>query len=256
MRRRLRRLSGLVLAIVAWEVARASGVISKEFMPSLLSIAEALWRFASSELFWTQVLSTVVRMLLSLAIAVAVSFALAILAGRYARVRRMLEPMSDFLRAIPPPALIPLCVFLVGITPSLYLIVIAFGCMWPLYINIANALATPEPVQMHTARSFGLSDWQAMWLIRIPTAMPEAMTGLRLSASIALLAAVSMEMLLGAGGIGALIFNAGFSLLWDDMYALMIVIGILGLLLDMAVRLLRRAVAGWQMQLSATGGAA
>jgi ABC-type nitrate/sulfonate/bicarbonate transport system permease component len=198
-------------------------------------------------------LTTVVRTLLGLAIAAGVGFALAILAGRYARVRRMLAPTSDFLRAIPPPALIPLCIFVVGISPSLYVIIIAFGCIWPLYINASNALAAPEPVQMYTARSFGLSDWEAMWLIRIPAALPETMTGVRLSASIALLSAVAMEMLLGSGGLGALIFNAGFSLLWGDMYALMIVIGILGLLLDMGVRLLRWMVAGWQMQFSATG---
>jgi ABC-type nitrate/sulfonate/bicarbonate transport system permease component len=241
------------LALLAWEAVRVSGVIAEEFMPSLATIGESLRDFVASRIFWNQLLTTVVRTLLGLAIAAGVGFALAILAGRYARVRRMLAPTSDFLRAIPPPALIPLCIFVVGISPSLYVIIIAFGCIWPLYINASNALAAPEPVQMHTARSFGLSDWEAMWLIRIPAALPETMTGVRLSASIALLSAVAMEMLLGSGGLGALIFNAGFSLLWGDMYALMIVIGILGLLLDMGVRLLRWMVAGWQMQFSATG---
>lgn len=256
MRRRLRRLSGLVLALLAWEGVRASGVIAEEFIPDLATIGESLRKFVVSQIFWNQLSTTVGHTLLGLAIASGIGFALAVLAGRYARVRRMLAPMSDFLRAIPPPALIPLCIFVVGISPSLYLIVIAFGCIWPLYINASNALAAPEPVQVHTARSLGLSDWQTMWFVRIPAALPEIMTGVRLSASIALLSAVAIEMLLGSGGLGALIFNAGFSLLWGDMYALMIVIGILGVLLDMGVRVLRWTVAGWQLQLSATESSA
>lgn len=236
-----------------WEIASVSGMVSNEFLPRLVVIGEALMRFLTQVEFWGSLLVTVQHALMGLAIAIVVSLTLAIMAGRYSRIRRMLEPMSNFLRAIPPPALMPLVISVVGIEPSLYVIVIAFGCIWPIYISASNALASPEPVQLHTARSFGLTDWQTMWLVRIPAALPEAMTGLRLSAAISLLAAVATEMLLGNSGIGALIFNAGFSLLWADMYALMVVLGILGIIMNNGVEILRKNLSGWQSQMSAMG---
>lgn len=253
---RLRRIAGIVLALVLWEVASRSGVVSDEYLPGIGAVFAALIEFVTSALFWDNLLISVLRALTGLALAVAIAFGLAILAGRYGRVRRMFEPMSDFLRAIPPPALIPVGIFAVGLTPGLYMLVISFGCIWPIYISASNALSAPEPVHIQMARSFGIGPWRTMWLIRLPAALPEALTGLRLSASIALLSAVATEMLLGTNGLGALIFNAGFSLLWDDMYALMVVIGLTGLVFNMGVAAIRWLVAGWQVEMVKLGATA
>lgn len=255
MNRFIFRAMGVLIPLVAWELVSASGIVDQDLLPRLSTIAGSFIDFVSTQVFWLEAATTAFRALTGLIVATIIALALAILSGRYKRLRRMFDPMSDFLRAIPPPALMPLAVFVVGLGTSLYIVVIAFGCIWPIYIATSNALAHPEPVQMHTARCFGLSEWQTMWFVRIPAAMPAAMTGLRLSAGVALLATVATEMLMGSNGLGALMFNAGFSLLWNDMYALMIVTGFLGLSFNAIVGTLKRGLTGWQLRLSEIGAA-
>ncbi|MCO6188407.1 ABC transporter permease [Rhizobium sp. L1K21] len=250
-----RKPVGLIIFLVIWEAVSGLGVVSSDYMPRLATIGAALVDFLGSDQFWANFAATVQRMLLSLVGAVVIALGLAIVAGRYPLIKRTLEPITDILRSLPPPALFPLLIFVLGIGPGLFYCIIIYGCLWPTYISASNALATAEPVQVNTARSFGLSDWQIMWQVRLPAALPEAFTGIRLSAGISLLATVATEMLVGGDGLGALIFNAGFSLLWDDMYALMFIIGAQGVLLNTVLFAVRWPLTGWQMRYTATGAA-
>jgi len=253
MLKHLRRFVGFLVFLAIWELISAFGVVSPDYMPRLSVIGAALADFLNSAPFWENFAATVQRMLIGLFWAAATALALAIVSGRYPLVRRCLEPFADILRSLPPPALVPLMIFVLGIGPGLFYFVVIYGCMWPTYISASNALATAEPVQVNTGKSFGMSDWQIMWQIRLPAAWPEIFTGIRLSAGISLLATVATEMLVGGKGLGALIYNAGFSLLWDDMYALMFVIGILGIVLNAVVAAIRWLLAGWQTRYSAMG---
>ncbi|MFV0383163.1 ABC transporter permease [Paracoccus sp. (in: a-proteobacteria)] len=251
--RNLRRPLGLLIFLVLWQAVSLSGLVSSELMPGLGTIGAAIAGFVGQAEFWTSFFATVQRMLIGLIVAVALALLLAVIAGRYPVIRRMLLPITDIMRSLPPPALVPLLIFVLGIGPPLFYFIVIYGCMWPTYISASNALATAEPVQVSTGRSFGLTDWQIMWQIRVPAALPEAFTGIRLSAGISLLATVATEMLVGGSGLGALIFDAGFSLLWDDMYALMFIIGMLGIAMNQAVHMVRQPLAGWQSSYSAMG---
>lgn len=248
-----RRLTGLLVFLVIWETTSLIGVVPQDFMPGLGEIGGRLWQFlADGEIYWRYWI-TAQRVLLGLVIALVIAIGLATIAGRYPAFRRTLQPLADILRSLPPPVLVPLLILVLGIGSKLYYFVVVFGSMWPTYISASNALATAEPVQVNTARSLGLTDWEIMTQVRVPAALPEIFTGIRLSASIALLATVASEMLLGGNGIGAMIYNAGFSLLWADMYALMFVIGLSGIALNAAVEGARWLFAGWSARYAAMG---
>lgn len=251
-----RRTFGLLIFLVIWEIVTATGLVSPDYMPRLASIGAAIWAFVTSGDFWLNFFATVQRMLIGLSVAVVIAIAVALVAARFALLRRALEPITDILRSLPPPALVPLLIFVLGITPALFYFVIIFGCMWATYISASNALSTVEPVQVNTAKIYGLTDWQILWQIRLPAAMPEIFTGIRLSASVSLLATTATEMLLGGQGLGAMIYNAGFSLLWDQMYALMFIIGLLGIAMNFLVAAVRYPLAGWQTRYSAMGATA
>ncbi|MGH1368118.1 MAG: ABC transporter permease [Maritimibacter sp.] len=251
-----RRGFGLLVFLLIWETVSATGLVSPDYMPRIATIGAAAWAFFLNGDFWMNFAATVQRMLIGLAVAVSISVVLAVVAARYALLRRALAPLTDILRSLPPPALVPMLMFVLGIGPGLFYFVVIFGCMWPTYISAANALSTVEPVQVNTAKIFGLSDWRTLWQIRLPAAMPEIFTGIRLSAAISLLATVATEMMVGGEGIGSLIYNAGFSLLWDQMYALMFYIGLLGLLMNAGVTMLRMPLAGWQSRYAAMGAQA
>lgn len=249
-----KRPIGLIVFLLVWEAISGFGLVSPDYMPRLSTIGGALWDFIASSGYWESIFTTVWRAARSLFFAVGVALLIAGISGRYPLVRRALGPITDILRSLPPPALVPLLILAVGITPKLFFVVGVYGCMWPTYISASNALATAEPVQVNTAKSFGLNHWQIMWQIRIPAALPEIFTGIRLSAGISLLAAVATEMLVGGNkGLGSMIYNAGFSLLWDDMYALMFTIGVIGILFNVGVALIRMPLAGWQTKYAAMG---
>lgn len=251
-----RRVVGLLIFLVIWEIVTATGIVSPDYMPRLADIGAAIWAFVTSGDFWRNFFATVQRMLLGLSVAIVLAISVAVVAARFALLRRALEPITDVLRSLPPPALVPLLIFVLGITPALFYFVIIFGCMWATYISASNALSTVEPVQVNTARIYGLSEWQILWQIRLPAAMPEIFTGIRLSASVSLLATTATEMLLGGDGLGAMIYNAGFSRLWDQMYALMFIIGLLGIFMNLAVAAARWPLAGWQTRYAAMGATA
>ena len=246
-----KRALGIGLALLSWQALAWSRVVPADYFPGLPAIAAAEWSSLRSGGFLANFGTTTVRAVGGLAIAILIGLCLAIVTGRYRLVRRMLGPFVDMLRVLPPPAIVPISIFVLGIGNQLFMFIIAFASLWPIYINAANALAVAEPVQMMTARCFGYSDWEILVRVRLPAALPEIMTGIRIGTGVALLATIAAEMLAGQSGLGFLLYDAAFSLRTPEMFAIMATIGALGLLLNALVRQASRIVAGWHIAMTA-----
>jgi ABC-type nitrate/sulfonate/bicarbonate transport system permease component len=242
---------GVALALLCWQAFAWSDAVPADYFPGLPAIAAAGWGLLRSSDFVAGLGTTSVRAVAGLAIAIVIGLAVAIVAGRYPLLRRMLEPLVGMLRALPPPAIVPITIFVLGIGTQLFMFIIAFASVWTIYINAANALAAAEPVQMMTARCFGYSDWEILVRLRLPAALPEIVTGVRIGAGVALLATVAAEMLAGQSGLGFLLYDAAFSLRSPEMFAIMATTGALGLLFNTLVRQASRVVVGWHMAMTA-----
>lgn len=242
---------GITLALLCWQALAWSGAVPADYFPGLPAIASAEWELVRSVDFLVGFGTTSVRALVGLAIAIVISLAVAIAAGRYRFLHRMLGPVAGMLRALPPPAFVPISIFVLGIGTQLFMFIIAFASVWPIYINAANALAAAEPVQMMTARCFGYSDWEILLRLRVPAALPEIMTGIRIGAGVALLATIAAEMLAGQSGLGFLLYDAAFSLRTPEMFAIMATTGVLGLLFNALVQQASRLVVGWHIAMTA-----
>ncbi len=249
---RLRSLVGLVLFLVLWETVARSGLFSPDRFPPLVDIGASLARELASPKFLKNLFATWSRTLTGLAIAITLGLGLALLAGHFRIVHRMLAPTVDMLRVIPPPAIVPLAMFALGLGTPLFLFIITFAAIWPVYINAANALSSPEPVQMAMGRSLGYGDAEMLLRVRLPAAMPEIFTGIRIATGTALLAAVASEMLAGSDGLGHLLFDAGFSMRTPEMFGLMLLIGLSGVLLNALLGIVRWMLVGWHIRLAAT----
>lgn len=248
-----RIVGGLALFLAVWELVAISGLVDQDYLPRVGTVFGALGGYLASGQFWTEYFRTLLRLLAGFALALLVGLGLALMVGRYVRLARMLAPAVAMARALPPPAVVPLLVFFLGIGNGLVIFVVVFGCIWPVYINASSALTTAEPVQMFTARSFGYRPWDILMRVRLPAAVPEIMTGVRQSAAIALLATIAAEMLAGDTGLGNLMFNAGFSMQIPQMFALIFVIGATGILISALLTAAYWVVGGWQLKLSAMG---
>ncbi|MDE2005263.1 MAG: ABC transporter permease [Rhodospirillales bacterium] len=249
-----RPAAGFALFLIAWQALALSGATSTDFFPTVPMAAHAFATLLVDSGFWMDAAASAVRLFAGLAIAVAAGIGLALLAALVPLIRRMLEPLVEILRVLPPPALVPLAIYALGLGPRMFLAIIVNAALWPVYVNAANALAATEPVQMLTGRALGYGPVALMWRLRLPAAAPEIFTGIRIAAAFALLATVAAEMLAGTDGLGYELYNAGFSLAVPRMFALMLAIGLAGFGIQGLVALARWRLVGWHAALAASGG--
>jgi NitT/TauT family transport system permease protein len=245
-----KRLLGLGLFFLLWQAFAASGLVPPEYFPGVPVVARALADLAATRDFWTGLAMSCARVAAGLGLAILFGLGLALLTARAALLRRMLNPLVEILRVLPPPALVPMAIYALGLGPRMFLFIIVNAAIWPIYINAANALAATEPIQVLTGRAYGYSPGEILYRLQLPAALPEIFTGIRIAAGFALLATVAAEMLAGTDGIGYQLYNAGFSLDTPQMFALMFVIGVLGVVIQATTALARRLFVTWHAALA------
>ncbi|MDF2581327.1 MAG: transporter permease [Microbacterium sp.] len=159
--------------------------------------------------------------------------------------RRATHTTVEFLRPIPSVALIPLAVLMYGYQLQAALVIIVFASFWQVFIQVLYGVADVDAVARDTARSFGLSRGSRIVNLVFPTALPYLMTGLRLAATVALILAITAEMFIGNPGLGREIVFAQSAGDWPLVYALVLVTGILGVLINLVFRMIERRSLSW-----------
>jgi ABC-type nitrate/sulfonate/bicarbonate transport system permease component len=193
--------------------------------------------------FWTAVGNTLEGAAIGLGIACAVAIPVGIVVGSSNLAYRSLRAVIEFLRPIPSVALIPLAVLVYGTGLESKVFLVIFASFWPVLVQALYGVQDVDPVAMDTARSFGFGRASRMWHVTLPSATPYIATGIRISAAVALILAVTAELVIGAPGLGKEINVAREGGASDVMYALIIVTGLLGWLLNaLFTRLERRAL--------------
>lgn len=151
----------------------------------------------------------------------------------------------EFLRPIPSVALIPLAVLLYGSQLQSVLLLVVYASFWQVLIQTLYGVQDVDPVAEETARSYGLGTWARVRHVLWPTALPYVMTGVRLAAAVALILAVTAELVIGAPGLGQRISVAQSSQAVPEMYAPVVVTGLLGLLINVGARTVERRALAW-----------
>jgi NitT/TauT family transport system permease protein len=161
--------------------------------------------------------------------------------GWYRRAEMALNPLVQILRPISPLAWIPIAILWFGVGDSAAIFLIFVGCFLPLLLTAISAVETIPSVYVNAGRNFGLSPAALLSRVLYPAVMPQLIIGLRVTLGIAWLVVVAAEMIAVNSGLGFLIVdarNAGNR--YDLVVAGMVVIGVIGLLLDMGMRSLEK----------------
>ena len=235
----------IALVLGGWQVVFALGVVPEKYFPSIPTIVAAFWKMLTDGAVISAWATTFLRALIGLVGAAALGIALAILSDLSPVLSRGIRYVSDVLQPIPPAAFVPMAVFMLGLGTKLYAFVIILVTVWPPYLNGVAALAGVGPVPLNTGRMFGLSRWGLLWQIKLPAAMPEIFAGIRYAATISMIAVIVAEMLAGRDGIGFMIYKKAFALRTPEVFGLMFLVAINGVLLNGLVNLLRHVLTGW-----------
>jgi ABC-type nitrate/sulfonate/bicarbonate transport system permease component len=153
--------------------------------------------------------------------------------------------LTEVLRPIPSPAYIPIAILFLGLGDEMKIFMIAFSCVFPILLNTYAGVKSVDPIQIDTARTFGLGAWAIMRKVIIPAASPQIFTGMRVSLAIALIMVVISEMVASVDGIGFYILNAERSFRVLDVYAGVITLGCLGYALNWMFVGLERWILHW-----------
>ncbi|PXY24686.1 hypothetical protein BAY60_19455 [Prauserella muralis] len=151
----------------------------------------------------------------------------------------------DFLRSVPPIALIPLAVLILGVTADLKIVLVVWVCTWPVLLQTMSGVHDVEPLAKDAARSMHMNRRQVLRFVTVPAAMPYIGTGLRIAAVMALLVCIGVELLAGAAGVGQLIFFHQTSGQGAEMWATIVVAAVLGIAVSQVFGVLERRVTRW-----------
>ncbi|MGV6871999.1 ABC transporter permease [Pseudochelatococcus sp. B33] len=238
-----------ILALaVGQELALAADLLDAHRFPALRTILGEFVAQIASGAIRAPLERTLLTWISSLIIAFLIAIALGIPIGRSRNFRALTAPLIEFLRPIPSTALIPLVILAIGANIQGALTLVVFATVWQVLPMIIRGSATVDLMALDTARVFGLSDWQRLKWVILPSMEPYLLTGLRIGTTISLLVLISMELFVGVTGIGRVIAISYAGANMPVMYTYIIIAGLLGatanLILIRIVRLRSRALKG------------
>ncbi len=239
------RALGVVAALVVLEVAARAEVLPSRHFPPVSATSRALAAEIATWTFWADVARTLQGWGIGLSIAFAVAIPLGVLIGSNELLYRSLRVPIEFLRPVPSVALIPVVVLVFGSGLESKVFLVAFASFWPLFLQTIYGVQDADPVVRDTARVFGLGRVSRFTRVDLPGVAPYVATGVRLASSIALVLAVTTELLIGSDGVGRSIAAAQQSGAVELTYALVIVTGFMGLGLNGVFARAERRVLHW-----------
>jgi sulfonate transport system permease protein len=178
-------------------------------------------------------------------LAAIVGVAAGTLIGLAPRLRRATLPVTEFVRSVPAPLLLPFVLVVFGIGNTSKVALIALGSLWPVLLNTVDGVRGVDPEVRDVARSFGVGRRMQLSRIILPAASPKIAAGLRIALSVALLLMVVSEMRGGTNGLGFQIRSAQRSFNTADAYAGVIVIGTVGVVLNLIFVIMERRLMRW-----------
>lgn len=240
------RLSVLVGLIVVWQ-AVTTLLDNPVSWPTFTDVAARFWeRWATDPDAWTRSLvPSMARLFAGWFGAVIVGIAVGTVIGLSSKARDYVNPIVQFLRAIPPPALLPLFIVLLGIGDEMKATMILFGVVWPILLNTVDGVSSVEPLQRETGRVYRIGFRDELFRIILPSAAPKIFAGLRVSLSIAVILMVISEMVATVNGVGFELVQAQRSFRSLDVWATIVLLGVIGYTLNAILAAVEGYVLSW-----------
>jgi ABC-type nitrate/sulfonate/bicarbonate transport system permease component len=235
----------VLAALVLWELVSRTELIPQRDLPAMSSSFRELWSLMETRGFWGDYLETIRGWAIGLAIATVLAVPIGIVLGSSDFLGSAFRVPIEFLRPIPSAALIPLLFLTLGASLKSEIFLASFGAFWPLLVQTIYGVRDVDPVTIDTGRSFGLGRLERLYRITLPSAVPYIWTGLRISSTVALILAFTAELFMGTGGLGQRMNFAESFGLNEQVYALALAVGFLGVGIHLALSAVERRVLHW-----------
>jgi NitT/TauT family transport system permease protein len=241
-------VSGLVFVgfLAFWEWAVGFFGLPAILLPAPSRVAAALWADAASGLYLKHGITTLEELAWGFSVGTALGVIVAALLTQSQLLERVLYPYVIALQTFPKIAIAPLLItwFGFGIGPKAILAgMLAF---FPVLINMMVGLRAVDEAQVELLRSFATSRWKIFRLCRLPASLPFFFAGIETGIVLAMLGAITGEFVGARTGLGYLVVQKNSVMAIDSVFALLVVLGVLGVGLHLAVRAIHRKVVFWE----------
>jgi NitT/TauT family transport system permease protein len=236
---RLRPIAFIAVLLAIWQIAVSQHPM--HILPGPWGTLGGIADLLHHGLLFKYVVASLFRVTWGFSLAAILAIPLGLVIGWYRRLEMALNPLVQVFRPISPLAWIPLAILWYGVGDSAAIFLIFLGCFFPLLLTSINAVRNIPTVYINAGRNFGMRPVDLIYRVLYPAVVPQLLIGLRITLGVAWLVVVAAEMIAVDSGLGFLIVdarNAGNR--YDLVVAGMVIIGLIGLLLDTAMRSLER----------------
>jgi ABC-type nitrate/sulfonate/bicarbonate transport system permease component len=227
----------------AWQVLGASSRPVGQSIPAFSDVAGSLALEVSSPELWAALGKTLVSTAVGLMLCLVIGIPLGLVLASHHFLTDSTRFIIDFCRTVPPLAIIPLFLLIMGPTQQMAVALIVSVGVWPILLQTIYGVRNVEPELLLTARSFRLPLWRRLLFVVAPASMPYVFTGIRISTTLSLLLTIGAELIAGVPGLGQEILLSQSTA--DRMFALIIIAGILGMLLAFGIVAIEKRLLSW-----------
>ena len=240
---RLAPLLACIGLLGVWQIAAL--VLSTDSFPTALEALRAIPSILGDRESLINILASIRRMAIGFGVAIMVSIPLGLMMGRSRGVASFFNPLLMVTYPVPKAALMPIIMLWLGVGEVAKILVIFLGVSLPVIYHSFQGAKAVEEKMLWSAAAMGLSAMQRMIRIVLPAALPEILTGCRTGLVLALITMVTSEMIARQSGAGNILFNSLDMGQYDTVYAMIIIIGAMGIGLDAAFEKLRGRLVRW-----------
>lgn len=237
-------LSAIVLLLIVWQTICSLNLVDSFMLPSPVMVVSALIK--EIPVLAEHSMVTLSEAFAGLAIGITVGFLIAVIMDRYNLLYKAFYPLIVLTQTVPTVAIAPLLVLWFGYEMLPKIILITITTFFPITIGLLTGFKSVDKDSVNLLRAMGANNRQIFMHIKLPGALPQFFSGLRISASYAVVGAVISEWLGGFGGLGVYMTRVKKAYSFDKMFAVIILISIISLLLMKLVDYLHKRLTPWE----------
>ncbi len=239
------RVISVVVPFGLWWLIASLEIVNPKFLPGPVDVAQALWAFWQQGLLVEDTLASIFRVTTGFVLAAILSIPLGISMGAFASIRALLEPIMGIVRYMPATAFIPLLIIYLGLDEPPKIALIFIGVIFFNTLMIMDAVKFVPKDLLETTYTLGGSKRQTLFQVITPYVVPNILDTFRINMAAAWNLVVVAELLAANEGLGKRIQIAQKFFRTDDIFAYLIILGIIGFIIDLSLRLILRQTCKW-----------
>jgi len=229
-----------------YEISRLLHWVDPSLLPSLTQVGHALINGMHNGSFYVDIYWSIRRVVIGFVTGIIMAVGVGFVMGYFKLIRYLFDPIMSFLRALPPIALIPLAVIIMGIGETSKISVLIYASFFPAVVIIYQGLTNLNPLYIRAAKCLGTDSQEMFIRIILPQMVPHFITACRVSLGVCWATLVAAEMIAARRGLGAMIINSMNFFQIPPVVLGIFLIGFISLLIDSLVRYIERKLTFWQ----------